>query len=115
MDQTTRKRNVNSDDVVMVLITLPRGKYDEFIQYYLSKYDALKGRGQYFRNFIDTCRKCLLSNDDYKHYNAVTERCVPFTRGPTSAYSELLKHIVHQAASYSKEDCTENPRVVVFI
>lgn len=107
MDQTTRQRNANvnrDSEVVMVLRTLSRRKYDEFIQYYLSNYDALKGRGRYFRNFIDTCRKCLLTNDDYKHYNAVTERCVPFTSGPTSAYAELLKHIVHRAALYSKED-----------
>lgn len=104
MNQTTRQRNANPDDVVKVLNTLSRRKYDEFIQYYLSNYDALKGRGRYFRNFIDTCRKCLLTNDDYKHYNAVTERCVPFTRGPTSAYAELLKHIVHRAALYSKDD-----------
>lgn len=99
----TRRRN-SSTDVARVIHSLPHGKYYEFIDYYLSKYDALRGRGQYFRNFIDSCRKCLLTNDNYKHYNAISERCVPITRGPTPAYAGLLAYIVHHAEKYSKDD-----------
>lgn len=103
-----------SNDVKWVNNTLGMEQVHNFIKRYLKEYDMLiisktpdparRGRheaGLYFINFIETCRKILLSNPHYYHYNKVANKCDPI-EGPKLVYSLLLKHIVHNAEKYIK-------------
>jgi hypothetical protein len=105
-----------SNDVRWVNNTLSMGQFNNFIKKYLKEYDKIlisktpdiprRGRneaGLYFINFMDTCKKNLVSNPRYYHYNKVNNTCDPM-EGPTLIYSLLLKHIVHNVKKYNKPD-----------
>ena len=109
----------HKDDVQWVFDKIGKGKsnYAGFIKKYLSEYDNINrsfikmnplkthNPGRYFNNLIETCKKCLLSNLNYYHYNRVSRACVKLPEnGPTIQYSELLKHIVNNAKNYNKND-----------
>lgn len=99
-----------SNDVKWVNNTLGKGAVHNFIRAYLGKYDKINRSmipdeprrtepGQYFINFIDTCKQILISNPRYYHYNK--SGCTPML-GPNLIYSLLLKNIVHNAKKYDK-------------
>jgi len=99
-------------DVIWVNDTLGINAVENFIKTYLEKYPEIRKSktpdpprrrepGPYFINFIETCRKNLLSNPHYYHYNNKT--CNPM-KGPNLVYSLLLKHIVHNAKKYTKSE-----------
>jgi hypothetical protein len=109
----------HENDVLWVFDKIGRGKsnYAGFIKKYLSEYDNINrsfikmnphnnyNPGRYFNNLIETCKKCLLSNLNYYHYNRLSRACVKMPdNGPTIQYSELLKHIVNNAKKYNKND-----------
>jgi len=103
-------------DVIWVNDTLGKKAVQNFIKTYLEKYPEIRKSktpdpprrhepGLYFINFIETCRKNLLSNPHYYHYNKNTfnPTCVPM-KGPNIVYSLLLKHIVYNARKYTKPE-----------
>ena len=104
MDQEPTQKPDKIRLVEWVKDTLHSENYHTFIRRYIENYDKFERRGEYFRNFLITCQYLLLGNDNYKHYNMVTEQCEKTTNGPKMAYSGLLKHITHNAKRYSKED-----------
>lgn len=104
-------------EVGWVTETLHVKNCEGFIRKYLTEYSKIRSSfdktapdgtpepGPYFINFIDTCKKCLLSNREYYHYGQESKQCRQLTTpGPMLVYSLLLKHIVHNAEKYTKSD-----------
>jgi len=111
---------MNPDDIVpWVKYTLDKKDCRGFIKKYLKEYRKIKSSfdktiggvnhpGTYFINFINTCNELLLSNPNYYHYRPDMKSCQKLPNpGPTLVYSLLLKHIVHNAESYSKQDAVK--------
>ena len=102
---TPRSKNT---DVGKVRELLHSRNYHGFVRYYIENRDTLNSkRGQYFTNFMNTCKTSLMTNDHYKHYNPITKECITIRRGPTLTYIYLLKHIIHNARRYEKPDATK--------
>lgn len=102
LSPTPRSKNT---DVVKVRELLHRRNYHGFVRYYIENRDTLNSkRGQYFTNFMNTCKTSLMTNDRYKHYNPITKECITIHRGPTLTYIYLLKHIIHNARRYERSD-----------
>ena len=106
-----------SNDVKWVNNTLGKGAVHNFITAYLKEYDNIYRSmipdpprrtqpGPYFINFINTCRKNLLSNPRYYHYTKANKTCTPML-GPNLVYSLLLKTIVHNAKKYDKSEAAK--------
>jgi hypothetical protein len=84
---------------------LHRENYAAFLAYYFSNHAELSAsaerEGEKFTDFIETCRKYLMTSRVYKEYNPKSETCYPIANGPTQKYSGLLCHIIHHAKSYT--------------
>jgi hypothetical protein len=106
-----------SSEVKNVNDTLGKGNYEGFIKYYVEQHDSLydslykknvHGTQTFFNNFIETCRRCLLTNQSYytpfieKKGDKEYGRCIPIENGPTKQYIDLLIHIVKNAEKYDK-------------
>jgi hypothetical protein len=111
---------MNPDDIVpWVKYTLHKKDCRGFIKKYLKEYRKIKSSfdktmlevpepGPYFINFINTCNELLVSNPNYYHYRPDMDMCQRLPNpGPTLVYSLLLKHIVHNAESYSTQDAVK--------
>ena len=81
--------------------------YAAFLDYYFSNHAELSAsaerQGEKFTDFIETCRRYVMTSRVYKEYNPVSKSCYPIANGPTQKYSGLLRHIIHHAKSYTKE------------
>lgn len=92
------------DDGVKLLY---QKQYAAFLEYYFSNHAELSAsaerQGEKFTNFIETCRRYVMTSRVYMEYNPVSKSCYPIVNGPTQNYSGLLRHIIHHAKSYTKE------------
>ncbi len=105
MDERSTPHRSKNTEVVKVRDLLNSGNYHGFIRYYIENCEKLNAkRGQYFTNFMNTCKTSLMTNDHYKHYNRTSKECITIRRGPTLTYIKLLKHIIHNARRYERSD-----------
>jgi len=101
--RTDRKDDADHEDDGVK--SLQHENYAAFLAYYFSNHAELstsaESEGKKFTDFIETCRKYLMTSRVYKEYNPVSKTCYPIANGPTQKYTGLLRHIIHHAESYT--------------
>lgn len=105
MHRTDRKDDADHEDDGVK--SLQHENYAAFLAYYFSNHAELstsaESEGKKFTDFIETCRRYIMTSRVYKEYNPVSKTCYPIANGPTQKYTGLLRHIIHHAESYTVE------------